>query len=77
MLHFGLFNLEREMRGDTLEMCKIMHSVHKVDKEKLFSPSPNIRIQLNSILEEPGQEKKITQHIIKFWNFLLSDVVLG
>ena len=38
--HLGLFNLEkRRLRGDMIEVYKIMHGVENVDRETFFSLS--------------------------------------
>ena len=38
----GLFSLEkRRLRGDLIEVCKIMHGVENVDRETFFSLTQN------------------------------------
>ena len=42
--HLGLFSLEkRHLRGDMIEMYKIMQGMDKVDRGKLFSLSCNTK----------------------------------
>lgn len=40
---WGLFRLEkRQVRGVAIEICKMMHGMGKVDKEKFLSLLPSI-----------------------------------
>ena len=42
----GLFSSEkRGLRGDMIEVCKIMHGVENVERETFFSLSQNTRTQ--------------------------------
>ncbi|CAM4587787.1 unnamed protein product [Lepidochelys kempii] len=77
----GLFSLEkRRLRGDTIEGYKIMSGVEKVNNEKLFTCSHNIRTrghQMKLMGSRFKTNKKFffTQHAVNLWNSLPEEVV--
>ncbi|CAM5097662.1 unnamed protein product [Natator depressus] len=78
----GLFSLEkRRLRGDMIEVYKIMSGVKKVNKEKLYPCSHNIRTRGHQ-MKLMGSRFKInkskfffTQRTINLWNSLPEEVV--
>ena len=72
-LHLGLFSLEkRQVKGDMIEVYKIMHGVENVDRETFFSLSQNTRTQGGHPMKLIGGRSRtnkgkqfFTQHIVK------------
>ncbi|CAM5105037.1 unnamed protein product [Natator depressus] len=77
----GLFSLEkRRLRGDMVEVYKIMSGVEKVNKEKLFTCSHNIRtrghqMKLMGSRFNTNKSKFFTQRTVNLWNSLPEEVV--
>ena len=58
----GLFSLEkRRLRGDVIEVYKIMHGVENVERETFFSLSQNTRIQGHPIKMIGGRSRTNTR----------------
>lgn len=62
-----------------IEFYKIMSGMETVGRKKLFSVSHNTKIQGQPVKLKDGRFRKnfITQHVMKLWNSLLQDVVIG
>ena len=80
----GLLSLEkRRLRGDVVEVYKIMHGVEKVDRETFFSLTQNSRTRGHPMKLTGGRSRTnkrkyfFTQHIVKLWNSLPQDVVMA
>ena len=76
----GLFSLEkRRLRGNMIEVSKIMSDIEKVDKEKLFTYSHNTRTrghQMKLISSTFKTNKKVFFHTThNLWNSLPEEVV--
>ncbi|CAM5132666.1 unnamed protein product [Eretmochelys imbricata] len=77
----GLFILEkRRLRGDMIEVYKIMSGVEKVNKEKLFTCSHNIRTRgyqmklMSSRFNTNKRKFFFTQHTVNPWNSLPEEI---
>ena len=78
----GLFSLEkRRLRGDMIEVYKIMHGLEKVEKDVFFSLSHNTRTRghsmklLSSRVRTDRRKYYFTQRVINTWNSLPQEVV--
>ena len=72
----------RRLRGDMIEVYRIMHGVENVDRETFFFLSHNTRTwshptKLIGGRFKTNKRKYITQHIVKLWNSLPQDVVMA
>ena len=75
---------KRSLRGDMIEVYKIMHGVENVDRETFFSLSQNTRTQWGQPMKLIGGRFRTNkrkyffrQHIVKLWNSLPQDVVMA
>uniref|UniRef100_K7EXW6 Reverse transcriptase domain-containing protein n=1 Tax=Pelodiscus sinensis TaxID=13735 RepID=K7EXW6_PELSI len=77
----GLFSLEkRRLRGDMIEVYKIMSGVERADKEKLFISSHNRRtrghqMKLMGSRFKTNKRKFFTQRVVNLWNSLPEEAV--
>ncbi|KAG6933171.1 hypothetical protein G0U57_019969 [Chelydra serpentina] len=78
----GLFSLEkRRLRGDIIEVYKIMSGVEEVNKEKLFTCSHNRRTRghpmklMGSRFKTNKRKFFFTQRTVNLWNSLPEEVV--
>uniref|UniRef100_K7F1Z4 Reverse transcriptase domain-containing protein n=1 Tax=Pelodiscus sinensis TaxID=13735 RepID=K7F1Z4_PELSI len=78
----GLFSLEkRRLRGDMLEVYKIMSGVERADKEKLFISSHNRRTRghqmklMGSRFKTNKRKFFFTQRVVNLWNSLPEEAV--
>ena len=73
---------KRRLRGDTVEMYKIMHGVENVERETFFSLSQNTGTQWGHPMKPMGGRTNkrrdfFTQPIVKLWNSLPQPVVMA
>uniref|UniRef100_K7EYK2 Reverse transcriptase domain-containing protein n=2 Tax=Pelodiscus sinensis TaxID=13735 RepID=K7EYK2_PELSI len=78
----GLFSLEkRRLRGDMIEVYKIMSGVERADKEKLFISSHNRRTRghqmklMGSRFKTNKRKFFFTQRVVNLWNSLPEEAV--